>query len=79
MYQYNYHHADADDTALVVKSIPAQAVVCQLEEYFCMWNIQADPQKSQVAFPAKRRHSAPKQLRVFDRTIPWQLVVKYLG
>lgn len=77
----------ADDTAIYISShnkaqvtLRLQAHLDLLNNYFLLWRIKINPQKTMaVHFDMKRRRCKPKEVSLQGHTLPWNNNTKYLG
>jgi hypothetical protein len=76
----------ADDTAIITRSKQPrtatgylQEAVDALEDWFRLWRIDVNPEKSSALLITRRRVVPVGQVQMFGRDIPWKDQVKYLG
>jgi hypothetical protein len=76
----------ADDTAIFARSKQPRAAtgylqeaVNALEDWFRLWRIDVNPEKSSALLITRRRVVPVGQIQMFGRDIPWKDQVKYLG
>jgi hypothetical protein len=76
----------ADDTAIIARSKQPRAAtgylqeaVNALEDWFRLWRIDVNPEKSSALLITRRRVVPVGQIQMFGRDIPWKDQVKYLG
>jgi hypothetical protein len=76
----------ADDTAIITRSKQPRAAtgylqeaVNALEDWFRLWRIDVNPEKSSALLITRRRVVPVGQIQMFGRDIPWKDQVKYLG
>jgi hypothetical protein len=79
----------ADDTALYTTARQPQVILDRLQsaidtlgDWFRKWRIEVNPEKSAAMYfslAPNSRASALPSIKLFDRRIPWEKTVKYLG
>ena len=77
----------ADDTAIFCRSLSQtlvtrrlQSALDDLQEWFRMWRIAINPEKSTALIITRRGYRRVQDnLEMFDRQIPWRSEAKYLG